>query len=140
MPRAMTATFHLRKAEQVLARGIRPHYVYFIVATPRDPRHAPLVKIGTTTDVDKRLSEIRRGGAKSPDWLEDLRAAARIDLAGWVKADGEVEKYLHRAFADHRVGGEWFHLAAIRDDINYLLAEHCECRGCQIDGRTCAHL
>lgn len=133
----MSATYHLRKAQQVMARGVRPHYVYFIVAAPRSAGER-LVKIGTTTDVDRRLSEIRKGGAKTPDELS--ADTHTLHLAGWTVADGETEKHLHRAFAQHRRGGEWFALDPIREDINQLLAHHCQCRGCQIDGGTSAHL
>lgn len=124
----MTDTYHLRMAHQVVARGIRPHYVYFMVATPLDKRDDVLVKVGTSTDVDRRLSQIRAA------------CAAPVDLAGWIVADGETEKHLHKAFSQHAIGGEWFVLAPIRSAINDLLASYCVCRGCQIDGGFSAHL
>lgn len=135
-----TDTYHLRKARQVMARGVRPHYVYFMVAEPHDARHPVVVKIGTAVDVDERLTQVRAGSAKSPAWLEDRSAARRIDLAGWVVGDRELERHLHRAFAPYCEGGEWFALTPIRDDINNLLAADCVCRGCQTNGGTSAHL
>jgi hypothetical protein len=64
--------------------------VYFVQAD------GDMVKIGWTTDLSKRLSSLR---SSLPQQLELLR---RID-------GGKVtEKWLHKRFADRRVGGEWF--------------------------------
>jgi len=126
---------------RTLERGTRTHYVYFIVAEPVDPRLETLVKIGTAVDVDRRLADIRRGSARRPAWLADLSAARRIDVAGYVEADGEVESMLHRAFAKYRKQGtEWFAIEPLRSDIQAILRAHCVCRGCQREGRGHAHL
>ncbi|MFD4862470.1 GIY-YIG nuclease family protein [Streptomyces atratus] len=54
------------------------------------------VKIGTSVSPEKRLKELQTG---NPDRLEVL----------WYTSGGrELEALLHRAFADHRVEGEWF--------------------------------
>ncbi len=54
------------------------------------------VKIGTSVSPEKRLKELQTG---NPDRLEVL----------WSTFGGrELEGLLHRAFADHRIEGEWF--------------------------------
>lgn len=55
------------------------------------------VKIGITSDLQKRVGDIQR---ISP--LEDLV------LLTSVPGDRELESSLHRAFADDRLHGEWF--------------------------------
>ncbi|MET8746160.1 GIY-YIG nuclease family protein [Streptomyces sp. NPDC004728] len=59
------------------------------------------VKIGTSFSPEKRLQELQTG---NPGRLEVL----------WYTAGGrELEALLHRAFADHRVEGEWFDFGVV---------------------------
>jgi hypothetical protein len=66
--------------------------VYFIQATRGGP-----VKIGTSDDVSKRLSQLQSG---SP---YPLRVVAALD------GGSALERELHSLFAAHRLSGEWFH-------------------------------
>lgn len=133
---------HFGKAIDIIRRGTRTHYTYFIKAIPKATIFdaVPCVKIGTTTDIDHRLSSIRTRAFNCPTWLEDTSNAERIDVIGYAIGDAELEKELHRAFAEHRISGEWFALAPIAPAIDFLLRDHCVCRGCQMEGRGHAHL
>jgi hypothetical protein len=54
--------YHYRKAQSVMRRGLRNHYVYFALASGP----GQFVKIGTTYDVERRLTDLRNGGTKEP--------------------------------------------------------------------------
>lgn len=122
----------LNRAQDVLRRGTRPHYVYFILAP--GPRWA--VKIGTATDLGQRLSALRSPGTKAPSWIR----ADTMHLHGWVEGDQELESLLHRAFSQHRLIGEWFDYEDTRDHIEALLADWCLCHGCQMERTNLAHI
>lgn len=81
---------HTRK--QIRKAVPREPVVYFIVS-----RQLNLVKIGTTTDVDRRIATMQTG---SP---------SRLELLGTILGDAETESYLHIMFAEYRAHGEWFH-------------------------------
>lgn len=130
-----------RRAVSIADRGVRPHYVYFCLAVPKEgvTNGVKSLKIGTTYDPDRRLVGLQRGDTTSPDWLQDTGNASRIDFVGFVIGDAELEKHLHRAFAEHRLAGEWFAYEPIAALVDLLLGDHCVCRGCQIGG-TLANL
>ena len=117
-----------RHAQKILERGVRQHYVYFILAESED-RSA--IKIGTSTDPHGRLAAIRGDTTKRPDWVR--ASPAQLRLHGWVNGDQELEKTLHLAFAKYRIVGEWFAYAPIGVAINCLLAQWCLCPGCETE-------
>lgn len=125
---------NLSRALAIMDRGTRRHYVYFILA---DLNGQAAVKIGTTTDVDARLSALRIDGTKRPDGIDP----ASLQLLGWVEGDRELEVALHRAFLTHRLTGEWFTYSPITKHIDAVLSRGCLCRGCQAsDWSDLAHL
>jgi excisionase family DNA binding protein len=64
-------------------------WVYFMRRTDG------LVKIGVTTDPERRLRALQNAGGP-------------MDLVAWFEGDAGVEKALHDRFASTRVVGEWF--------------------------------
>lgn len=58
-----------------------------------------MVKIGRTKDIEKRMSSIRTS------------CPFPIKLLAYVVADPDLEKRIHRDFAEDRVHGEWFNLS-----------------------------
>ena len=131
--------YYYGKALDVLARGTREHFVYFALAKGA----RSFVKIGTTYDPDKRLSTLRSGGVKEPEQISRDRSAYELSLLGWVQGDGELERLLHRAFADFRAGGEWFIYEPIAHHIDSMLATYCKCRSCshqQFKAVSLAHI
>jgi hypothetical protein len=117
------------QAVTIANRGLRPHYVYFMLAET-EPLE-PLIKIGTTTDVKARLTQVSRQLHKAPDWLAD-GGAETLSVIGYVIGDRELEQELHRAFADHRAGLEWFWFAPIEAAIDALLSDFCVCKPCLV--------
>jgi hypothetical protein len=109
----------------ILERGVRPHYVYFLRA---HTLKQDAVKIGTTTDPSSRMAALKCDNTKHPTWVRE--AGARLTLYGWVNGDQELEKALHRAFADYRITGEWFDMTLTRASIDDLLTSWCLCPGC----------
>jgi hypothetical protein len=115
------------QAVTIVNRGLRPHFVYFMLAEAEP--FQPLVKIGTTTDVNARMTQVGRQLRKGPDWLQDFPADA-FTLMGFVIGDRELEQQLHRAFADHTAGREWFVFPPIEAAIDMFLSDHCVCPLC----------
>ena len=117
----------------------KPVYVYFIRAyDPPDPADAsapllePQVKIGYSTDPYRRLEDLRANLSKCGDWLAWCDGEwPYLDLLGYVDGGRELEKQLHRAFAQHRVEGEWFWLDPIDEWIDQILSNDCVCALCQ---------
>lgn len=76
-----------------------PHHrtsrcVYFI--------HAPAlrrIKIGTTTELKRRLRDIQR--------QPELRAIELV-LVGYIDGGDVVERLIHEKFTAHRISHEWF--------------------------------
>ncbi|XXX79291.1 GIY-YIG nuclease family protein [Sorangium sp. So ce134] len=68
----------------------RKSVVYFV----RD--HAGRIKIGLSSDVQRRLVEIRK------------MVNGPVELLGTIEGDKEVELALHERFASDRLEGEWF--------------------------------
>ncbi|RKD69002.1 GIY-YIG nuclease family protein [Rhizobium sp. WW_1] len=81
-----------------------PIKVYFLAADD-----ASLIKIGSTENVDRRISALRRG---SP---------VPVSLIGVIDGGAKKELELHERFAEHRVHGEWFS-NIIRPEIDLLCA------------------
>lgn len=63
--------------------------VYFAVS-------GDAIKVGYTTDVAKRIADLRTGSAKN------------IEMLDYVRAGRDVEIEIHRLLSDHRLRGEWF--------------------------------
>ena len=120
-----------RRIVGVLERGVRPHYVYFIQAACPDGLLPPMVKIGTTALPDRRLEQISKQLAKAPDWLGDIGTPEDLRYWGLLPGDSELEKELHRAFASHRIAGEWFWLEPLETFIEVLLDGFCVCHLCR---------
>lgn len=83
-----------------------------------------LIKIGVTSDLDGRLSDLR------------FMAAAPIRLHAFVPGAGRAEeRELHLRYAAHRSHGEWFHYEPLRDTIDALgttieLSQRLTCADC----------
>lgn len=79
-------------------------WVYFLMADAT-------VKIGFSTDVDRRINAIRNETKK------DLK------LLGTVRGTRGLEQRFHKQFADQALGGEWFRLdGAMAREIKTVLA------------------
>lgn len=78
--------------------------VYFVQGHEGGP-----VKIGVTSDIDKRLKALQTG---HPDFLRLLR---------WVPGDAVTEASFHARFASLRMTGEWFRFEG--DLAQYLTSE-----------------
>lgn len=65
--------------------------VYFIRA-----KASGLIKIGYSGNVEARLSQLQTGSAET------------LELAAVVEGPPELERALHRAYAEERFRGEWF--------------------------------
>ena len=118
----------LERALTIARRGMRPHFVYFMLAesSPFDP----LVKIGTTTDVYLRKTQVGRELQKAPDWLGQSADCDFLTVIGYAIGDRELEQQLHKAFAHHRAGSEWFWYRDIEGPIDMFLSDYCICDPC----------
>lgn len=88
------ATFTREGLETALARQTplperRRSWVYFV------RRSDGLVKIGRSTNPERRLKDLRSAGGP-------------MELVAWFDGDAGTERALHDAFAAHHVSGEWF--------------------------------
>ncbi len=81
-------------ARAMVRKDILPSFVYFIAN-----RGQGTVKIGISTDPEKRLSQLQ---TSNHDQLEILAV---------MEADERTEGLLHRRFKSHRLSGEWFTLS-----------------------------
>lgn len=70
-----------------------------------------LVKIGTTTNFYRRLSQLEK-------------EHQQLDILGWQAGDKATEKSLHKRFASLRIINEWFYPAT--DLMNYISHEAIE--------------
>lgn len=68
----------------------RPSASTYIIRNPK----SKLIKIGKTVDLKTRISTLQTG------------AGAPLEILSVI--DGDVERDLHKAFAEFRVHGEWF--------------------------------
>lgn len=93
-------------------------FVYFVQG-----KKTRLVKIGFSTNADRRLDDLQSG---SPDTLRMLGMAPGSRLA---------ERRLHEVFQDHRVHGEWFKPSS---ELLSLAASLPPCSGQAIIGQ-CGH-
>ena len=81
--------------------------VYFIIHTKYNA-----VKIGYTTNVDQRLSDLRTSCPVYSD----------IELLFWFDGDSKEEAGFHRRFRMYRMDGEWF---ALEGELK-VFVEECE--------------
>jgi hypothetical protein len=79
----------------------RTWQTYFVEAVGQG-----LVKIGKSTDVEKRI--------------DGLQVASAFELRVLAVIDGDHERAWHRRFHVCRTGGEWFHLT---DELRAAIAE-----------------
>jgi hypothetical protein len=84
----------------------RCNYVYFIRIA-----NTPIVKIGMSTDPERRLKDIQWG------------CPCPLELVGWIKCrDAQLfESFFHQKFSNVRLKGEWFLLD--KPEIIILLKE-----------------
>ncbi len=88
--------------------------VYFVQG--ETTRH---IKIGSSSDIVRRLGQLRTGSGERHNFLGCLELA-----------DGWTESELHEDFAAHRVRGEWFEpVLRLRRFIVAYAHEH-ECLSC----------
>jgi len=72
-----------------------------------------LIKIGSTRNLEERLSTIRA-----------QRAGSTIDVIGIIPGSFKIERAIHREFEAFRIGGEWFDDdALLRSAIADLIAK-----------------
>jgi anti-sigma28 factor (negative regulator of flagellin synthesis) len=112
-------------------------YVYFIEA--RDDLHEPMVKIGVSTNLEKRVNQLTQeieAGKYQIDWLQ--YGGASLRLLGYVDGAFDLEKSLHSCFKDWSLGREWFILDLVLDmAIDDILDNYCVCKLClAMDGAT----
>lgn len=79
------------------AKIARESRVYFV---ERDG----FVKIGVTTNLEKRLQSLARGGALMPAGM----TIGPITVLATMRGTRANEAYLHKRFAHLRIEGEWF--------------------------------
>jgi hypothetical protein len=102
----------------LLALGTRTHYVYFLLAELDDGKQ--IVKIGTTTNIERRLLLIKQ------------RVPYKIQaILGQLEGDQELESHLHLSFCKFKYSKEWFYYEPLRHHIADLLenygVSHQEC-------------
>jgi len=102
----------------LLEMGTRTHYVYFLLAELEDGKQ--IVKIGTTTNIDRRLLLIKQ------------RVPYKIQsILGQVEGDQELESNLHLSFCKLKYSKEWFYYESLIPYIAELLenygVSHQEC-------------
>lgn len=78
--------------EECLVRDAAGGWVYFI-------RAGDAVKIGHSRDPQKRLKQLSTGSAEP------------LELWHRLPGDKQVERDLHKQFADERLNGEWFRVS-----------------------------
>lgn len=84
------------------ARRLSDGTIYFI--GPAKPR---TVKIGFATDINRRLPNLQIG------------SAAKLSVLAMFPGSRRIERYLHWAFADAAMTGEWFRRT---DEIEHAVA------------------
>lgn len=82
---------------------------------PKEPKHLYLVraengfhKIGITQDLSTRVGALQTSGPHRVDLIHSILHEEADNL----------ERHLHKKFADRRVNGEWFHLED--EDVQYI--------------------
>jgi hypothetical protein len=86
--------------DPITHRGI----VYFIGS-------GDAIKIGYSTDLQKRIADLKTG------------AAADIELLDYARAGRDVERELHSILASERIRGEWFKASDKTEDIMDLISD-----------------
>jgi hypothetical protein len=107
-------------------------YVYFILAEAED--FEPLVKIGLSLDIYRRMNEIKLDvdrGNYDVDWL--VTGAETLRLLGIVEGTQPLETAFHKAFKRKAAGREWFwYDDELSQLIDELLCDYCVCEPCLI--------
>jgi hypothetical protein len=94
-----------RNGSTDFVEGILPVILYFVGPMPDGP-----VKIGITSDLDRRLLTIR---AQSP---------ISVDIFGVMDGNLDVEVRIHERFRHLRRHYEWF---TLDDEMRQFIADHC---------------
>lgn len=84
---------------------VATHRVYFVRAGEPDASGKAPVKIGFTTNVDKRMRQLQ------------IACPAKLTVIELVIGTQVIEAYFHRLLKDSRIHGEWFRLSS--DDVSY---------------------
>jgi hypothetical protein len=107
-------------------------YVYFILAESEGLE--PLVKIGLSLDIYRRMNEIKLEvdrGNYDVDWL--VTGAETLRILGIVEGTQPLETALHKAFKRKAAGREWFwYDDELSQLIDELLCDYCVCEPCLI--------
>lgn len=80
------------------------------------------IKIGYTTDLGKRLADLRTA------------AASNITVAEYARAGKDVERELHRLLASEHIAREWFRDTDKTVDLMYLISDFLDKFDDDIDG------
>ena len=137
----MSETLNYGYLEHAIKQISKPKisYVYFWLVMPyNDPDDSdevwlePYVKIGLTTDLDRREKELLKmldNDLDLPDWLPAFADSA--SYLGWVEGDREVEKYFHQAFKPKSIGREFFEYDdEVEETLDILVHDHGICLQC----------
>jgi hypothetical protein len=129
------ASSNIGHAVRLLEEGMRPHFVYFLEVRNDFLELPAMVKIGTSATPQDRITQLSRHLDKGPEWLNTSDGDCDYRCMGLLVGDEELEGQLHKAFASHRIAGEWFWLEPIEMAIDFLLSEYCVCQTClTLDG------
>lgn len=90
--------------------------VYFI-------KSGDAIKIGFSTDVYKRIADIKTG------------ATSEVFLLEYARAGREVERELHSMLKSERIRGEWFKASDKTEDIMWLVGDFLEDEFSDLDDR-----
>ncbi len=93
--------FTFKDVERVVDHQKRTHVVYFIFC-------AGFVKIGTTSNLKRRLAELQIG------------APWQTRIVGLIPGGRATELFLHFFFRDDSAGGEWFIMS---DQLRKIVSE-----------------
>ena len=137
----MSETLNYGYLEYAIKQISKPKisYVYFWLVMPyNEPDDSdemwlePYVKIGLTTDLDRREKELLKmldNDLDLPDWLPVFADSA--SYLGWVEGDREVEKYLHQAFKPKSIGREFFEYDdEVEETLDILIHDEGICLTC----------
>lgn len=86
---------------------VRREFVYFIESDDA-------IKIGYSTDMYKRLADLRTG------------SNGHLSLIDYALAARPIERELHRILASERLTGEWFKATDKTMDLVYLISDFLE--------------
>lgn len=69
------------------------------------------IKVGFTTDLGKRLADLRTASAGS------------LSIMDYARAGKDVEAEIHKLLASERLNGEWFNYTDKTVDLIYLISD-----------------